>query len=173
MAFVEVAAWVIQRYKSSECYRSRGLERSSQVVFTERPQKIWFFIPDNPDNPCFGDRAPFLGRRMYKSLKPQPWSRSTAAFIPCSRFFFFSSSEDRCLTVSIFPSYTVIFHLASPSPTCAIPSQLLSYSICLVHPEMNNKPFIALTFLALASSVIAVPACQFPFLGLFVREGLC
>jgi hypothetical protein len=141
------------------------------------PPKNLVFIPDNPDNPdnpCFGDRAPLSGLRMYKSLKPQPWSRSTTAFIPILGFFFSSSSsEDRCLTVSIFPSYTVIFHLASPSPTCAIPSQLLPYSICLVHPEMNTKSFIALTFLALASFVNAVPARQFPFLGLFVREGLC
>ena len=131
----------------------------TQVVLPNAPKKL-VFIP------------PFSSLRMYKSLKPQPWSRSTTAFIPYSRLFF-SSSEDRCLTVSIFPSYTAIFHLASPSPTCAIPSQLLPYSICLVHPEMNTKSFIALTFLALASSVNALPPRQFLFLDLFAREGLC
>jgi hypothetical protein len=40
-------------------------------------------------------------------------------------------------------------------------------------PQMNTKSFIALIFLALASSVNAVPTRQFAFLSLIVREGLC
>src|SRR5580658_7636063 len=49
MAFVGVAAWVIQRYKSSECYRSRGLERWNSHMDTRSlkscyrtPPKNWF-----------------------------------------------------------------------------------------------------------------------------------
>ena len=51
----------------------------------------------------------------------------------------FSSSEDRCLTVSILLAYTAIFHLASPSPTCAILPQLPPYSSCLVDSEAADE----------------------------------
>ena len=97
---------------------------------------------------------------MYKSFKSQPYSRPTAVLIPHSSL---SSSEDRCLAVSLSP-----LHLTGPSPTCStvIPPCYLV--------KMISKSFLALLILALTSSVNAAaipPARQF-LLEHVVREGL-
>ena len=133
----------------------------TQVMLPNAPKKL-VFIP------------PFSSLRMYKSLNPQPWSRSTTAFIPYSRFFFFifRGQVPHILYLPFLHCYLSLGQ--SESYVCySIPTSTLFNSSCRSGDELNTKSFIALTFLALASSVNALPARQFLFLDLFVREGLC
>ncbi|KAI0273013.1 hypothetical protein BGY98DRAFT_143689 [Russula aff. rugulosa BPL654] len=72
--------------------------------------------------------------------------------------FFFSSSRGQVPHSLYLPFLHCYLSLGqSESYVCySIPTSTLFNLSC--HPEMNTKSFIALTFLALASSVIAVPA---------------
>ena len=102
---------------------------------------------------------------MYKSLRPQPCSHSTTAFIPHS---IFRGQVPRSLSsfvhLSFFSSYLIL--------TFPWPVRLLHALI--FHVEMISKSFIALALsvLALTSSVNAAAIPRQFHNGLVVRKGI-
>ena len=81
----------------------------------------------------------FSSLSMYKSLKPQPCSRSKTAFIPHSSL---STSEDRCLVIFIFLALLSFhpLHLASPSHTCSRSTLLACQNdLQIIHCSLNPR----------------------------------